>query len=232
MSKLVLLDIDGTLIASDGTGRAAMEAALIEIFGTAGDIATYRFGGRTDRDNVFTLLGAVGVPEEQIEAHFVRLGPLVAQGIERLVSSKQKIIRALPGALTLYDALHASSDTTIGVVTGNFRESAAAKMRAGGFDPVRVVAGAYGSESADRNQLPPLAVQRAFEATGLRFRGTDVVVIGDTVRDVRAGHAIGAKVITVLTGADDYDALCDAGADLILDDLSDNGQVLEAIFTD
>lgn len=224
-THLVLMDIDGTLLHGNGAGRSAMKAALLEVFGTAGGIDTYHFGGSTDRETVFRLMREANMPDDIIEARFLQLPALMERHILRA-----KNIQALQGTYALMENLSHHPDALLGVVTGNFKESGFAKLIGAGFDPNIFQVGAYGDLSANRSDLPPAAVEKAYQLTGHHYTGEQIVIIGDTVKDVVCGRSVGARVITVLTGYASHEALEAENPYAIINDLNDTNAVLDLIF--
>ena len=195
--RLVLFDIDGTLITDNGAARDAFAGALAEIFGYEGDLSRYDFSGRTDPQIAHMVLGDAGVDAVDIEAGVTRLWERYLSALK--VNATAGRVRTLPGIDALLEAL--SSDTTVllGLLTGNIEPGARLKL-----DPPALNRffpfGAFGSDSADRAQLPPIAVQRAFRHAAVRFEPTDVVIIGDSVYDVRCGVPHDATTIAIASG--------------------------------
>src|SRR5438093_501544 len=109
----------------------------------------------------------------------------------------------------------------VGLLTGNIAPGAAMKLRSAGLDPARFRVGAYGSDSARRADLPPVAAARAAALTGTRFSGSDVVIVGDTPDDVACSRPFAARAIAVATGSYDVAALRAAGADYVFPSLAD-----------
>src|SRR5262249_41992105 len=157
-------DIDGTLLRAAGSGRAAMQLAMIEVFGTAGDIAAYTFAGKTDLYMLTELLRPEGISPEQIADNLSHYGDVLTQHMERIASNYQ--IKALPGTLDLVDMLADHVDVVLGLLTGNMPGMADLKLRAAGFDPAMFAVRAYGSEARLRDELGPLALTRADAYTG------------------------------------------------------------------
>lgn len=228
--RLVLLDIDGTLLWPDGAGRAAMRGALERIYGTAGEIDQFPFKGRTDRYIVYNLLRAEGLLADVIWERFDQLGEAMVIELKQRLVNGEHHIRRCPGALELVSALAARDDALLGLLTGNFHETAAVKLQAAGFDPALFRVGAYGSEAEDRDELPPLAVARAKELTGIEFVGKQIVIIGDTTHDVVCGRGVGARSIAVMTGWTDRAEIEVAQPDYLFDNLADTEIVLAAIY--
>jgi phosphoglycolate phosphatase len=227
--RLILFDIDGTLLWPDGAGRASMKMALEQIYGTAGSIETYKFAGYTDRRTVTTLMSQVGLSQKQIWDRFDALGPVMEASLRELLRENRHTIRPCPGAIELVAALAAREDVLVGLVTGNLPGTAATKLSAAGFEPSVFRVGAYGDEAEERIDLPPRAVERAQQLTGIRFSGKQIVIIGDTPDDVRCGYGVGARSIAVMTGWVERSAIEAMRPDAILDDLSDAQIVMDAI---
>jgi phosphoglycolate phosphatase-like HAD superfamily hydrolase len=225
--KLVLFDVDGTLITSRGAGRRAMRVAFERIFGTAAGIDQYDLRGRTDTRIVHDVMGAVGweaarIKERLDEFFEAYLGGLVAE-----IGAGQGVV-ALPGVVPLVEALAACDDVVVGLVTGNIEEGARIKLLPTGLWPHFRV-GAYGSDHMDRRHLPSLAARRAHALLGHEFPPTDLIVIGDTPHDVDCARACGAIAVAVATGQYPREALLADGPDHFFEDLSDTEAVLRAL---
>lgn len=228
LEYLVLFDIDGTLLWPDGAGRAAMQAALEQVYGTAGPIDAYRFGGRTDRQIVRDLMLEAGLAPEIIWARFDAFAQALADETRARLSNGRHHVRACTGGPELVAALDARHDVLPGLLTGNLETTARLKLAAAGYDPTLFRVGAFGGESTERSELAALAVHRAREQWA-PFEGPRIVVVGDTPADIRCGEALGVRTIGVLTGWNSRAELEDAGADVIFDDLSDTAAVLTAM---
>ena len=226
---LVLFDIDGTLLWSDGSGRAAMREALLRVYGSAGPIDEYYFGGRTDREAVRDLMEAAGFGSKDIWDRFGEMEAALAEELRGRLATGEHQVRPCPGALELVALLEAHPRIVMGLLTGNMKATAWIKLWAAGFDPALFLLGAYGSESTHRTELGKLAVARAQAITGEPFAGDRVVVIGDTPADIACAQVVGGRSLVVLTGWHDADELSAAGADVILEDLSDVDGVLKLI---
>jgi phosphoglycolate phosphatase-like HAD superfamily hydrolase len=226
--KLVLFDLDSTLLWTDGAGRRAIHRALVEVLGTAGPIDGFRFDGRTDGEIVSRLAEGAGLAPS---------GALVDAVIERYVACLQDELAqptqsttVYPGVGALLDALDARADCVPGLLTGNVRTGAKLKLASGGLDIERFRIGAFGSDSAHRPDLPAVAQRRAREELGLDLRGHNIVVIGDTPADVTCGNGIGARAIGVATGSYSVAELMEAGAFAAFENLSSTSEVLDAVF--
>src|SRR5690242_13843706 len=178
ITRLVLFDIDGTLLWSDGAGRRAIHRALIEIFGATGP-EDHRFDGKTDPQIVRELMRVVGHEDAHIDARLQELFALYVICLREELRAPDHRAVSLPGVTTLLDVLSRRDDVTLGLLTGNLVEGARAKLEAVGIDPSIFVVGAYGSDHELRPELPAIAQRRAREQLGVDVPGRNVIVIGD-----------------------------------------------------
>ena len=231
--RLILFDIDGTLLWTNGAGRRAIHRALLDETGTAGPIEGYRFDGKTDLQIVRELLTLAGHPECDSED---RIASVCRRYVELLTAELAKptqATRLYPGITVLLAALEpyeADGRALVGLLTGNVQHGAELKLRSAGVDPARFAVGAFGSDSHARADLPAVAAKRAAERTGRRFTGADLVIVGDTPDDVACARPMGARTVAVATGFFDTTALRAAGATHVFQTLSDTRAVLEALF--
>jgi phosphoglycolate phosphatase-like HAD superfamily hydrolase len=228
--KLVLFDIDGTILLTAGAGRRAIVAALAEAVGHTPAFERIRFDGKTDPQIVAEMLEAAGQSEPReparVRALCERYVGFLAQELERSTTRTT----VMPGVPALLDRLEAEPGVVLGLLTGNLAQGAALKLRSGGIAPERFRVGAYGSDASHRPDLPPIAARRAEPIFGRVPRGAEVVIIGDTPADMTCGQGIGARAIGVGTASYSVDQLIDAGACVAFKDLSDTQAVLKAIF--
>ena len=228
MRRLILFDIDGTLLRADGAGKRAVRDALVAVFGTTGPIGEYSFAGRTDPEIVRDLLRAGGIEDGTIDAGLPELWRRYVENLEREIRTVE--VRPLPGVAPLLERIEGAGEPLVpGLLTGNVREGARIKLEAAGlgFDRFRV--GAFGSDHAHRPELPAIAARRAREAVGLEFAGKEIVIIGDTPLDVACGAHLGVRTIAVATGKHPFDELAACGPDHVFRDLGDVDAVWEAI---
>ena len=217
--RLLLFDIDGTLIDSGGAGRAALaEAAAAELaFPVLPPVA---LAGRSDLAIMRDVLVLAGVPPTQpamdglVEAYLARLP-------ETLSSHEGRV---LDGVVELLDSL-AELSLPVGLATGNLMRGAELKLRRYGLWE-RFAAGGFGDHSSERAHIVAVAIERLGAVSGVDRCSGDAVVIGDTLHDVTAGRAAGARVLAVATGTDDERVLRESDADLVLPDLADTTTVL------
>jgi phosphoglycolate phosphatase-like HAD superfamily hydrolase len=228
--KLVLFDIDGTILLTAGAGKRAIHRALIEVFGGTGP-QDHRFDGKTDPQIVRELMRFEGHADDHIDRH---MSPLLERYVdylhEELVIGAEGV-RVMPGIVELLDALQPRQDVLLGLLTGNLEAGARAKLRSAGIDPSRFKIGAYGSDHEIRSELPAVAQRRAREQLGLEIDGSDVVVIGDTPADLHCGRSIGARAIGVATGSYSVEELAKHDPAAVFEDLSDTEGVLVAILS-
>jgi phosphoglycolate phosphatase len=234
MERLVLFDIDCTLIDGHGAGKRAVLRALREVYGAEGDLGDYSFHGRTDPGIVRDLAalwttterpdgdGDGDAIEERLEACLARYVDLLREELA------EGSVEVLPGVRQLVTALAADRRAVLGLLTGNVEAGARLKLASTGLLPLFKVA-AYGSDSRDRPELPAVAVKRAEALTSRRFTGKAIVIIGDTPADVTCGAHLGVKAIAVATGRYSARELAAYAPDLIYEDLSDWRRVYEAI---
>ena len=228
-NKLVLFDIDGTILLTAGAGRRAIMAAIGEEVGETLAFDRVRFDGKTDPQIVAELLEAAGQrgphPPDRVATLCRRYVNLLAQELDQ--PSTQTTV--MPGVYALLERLEAETGVVLGLLTGNLAEGAALKLRAAGLEPTRFRVGAYGSDAADRPDLPPIAARRARPYFGRVPSGAEVVIIGDTPADVGCGQCIGARAVGVATGAYSVADLEACGAHAVFPDLSDTERVMDAI---
>jgi phosphoglycolate phosphatase len=228
MKRLVLFDIDGTLLTARGAPRRAFTHAMLEVYGTTGPIATHRFDGKTDPQIARELLRLAGLDDAAITAGLPALWQAYLGELEREFSAADHETHVFAGVRELLLALEHSADAVLGLLTGNIRGGAMLKLRSAALTHEFRV-GAFGSDCEQREGLPPVAVERARREVGVAFRRRDVVIIGDTPADVTCGRALGVRAIAVATGSFTPDALAEAGADVVFGDLGETGAVLDAI---
>jgi phosphoglycolate phosphatase-like HAD superfamily hydrolase len=229
--RVVLFDIDGTILWSDGAGRRAVFQALEEHFGKSGP-GEHRFDGKTDPQIVRELMRHAGVDDADIDARLDEVLDRYLALLRDELAAGDHGRHVFPGVRELLDALESRDDVVLGLLTGNIHEGARAKLSAVGIDPRRFAVGAFGSDHHERPELPEIARRRAERMLGHPVSGRDVVVIGDTPADVACGESIGARAIGVATGRYSVDELraCEAAA--VFADLTDTAAVVRAILAD
>jgi phosphoglycolate phosphatase len=226
--KLVLFDIDGTILWTDGAGRRAVYRALHEVYGTHAP-EEHEFDGKTDPQIVRELMTRAGTSGDDVELHLPRAITRYVEELRAELGDADHRDKVYPGIHALLDALEARDDVLLGLLTGNVADGAAAKLAAVGIDAARFRVGAFGSDHASRPELPAIARRRAEVLLGHPIAGRDVVVIGDTPADMSCGRGIGARAIGVATGRYSVQQLEVARAGVVFADLGDTGAVVAAI---
>jgi phosphoglycolate phosphatase len=221
--KLVLFDIDGTLVDCGPQVRPLFASALVDVFGTAGDLDGYDFSGRTDPRIVIDLMTGAGVPEAEARARLSQVREIYVDRLER--SLARGGMRLLPGVEEMLERLAAREDVALGLVTGNWEPGARTKLSR--FDLNRFFSfGAFGCDGVDRSDLPPVALARAVEAAGRSFLPSEALIVGDSIHDVSCARAHGIPALAVATGRTPAEALRGAGADWVIPDLRQAGQAV------
>jgi len=229
--RLVLFDIDGTLLSAAGSGRRAINAAFHELFGWIAP-ADYWFDGKTDRQIVRELMRSEGHDDAAIDGRMDALLARYLQCLQLELRDPGYRPRLYPGVADLLDALEARGDVVVGLLTGNVEPGAHAKLTAVGLDPARFVIGAFGSDHESRPELPHVAQRRARELLGLDVSGSAIVVIGDTPADIACGRGIGARAIGVATGRYSTAELEAHSPSAVFEDLAATERVVAAIVGD
>jgi phosphoglycolate phosphatase-like HAD superfamily hydrolase len=230
MRKLVLFDIDGTLLHTHGAGRRAIYAALFDELGTPAPEHGVRFDGKTDPQIVRELMEAARHEHAGDDARVTAICRRYVDLLAVELTAGTCHITVYPGVFALLELLGARPEVLLGLLTGNLVEGARLKLDAAGIAPGRFRVGAFGSDDADRAQLPAIAARRAASVMGREPGGADVVIVGDTPADMTCGRSIGARAIGVATGSFSTAELTAAGAYAAFADLSNADAVLNAIW--
>jgi len=228
--RLVLFDIDGTLLSAGRAARESVLAALQAVYGWAADPEApregkYDFSGKTDPQIVRELIGD-HVDVERREADLPRALALYLEELRRRLTPEAVVPK--PGISELLRRLAARPGVTLALLTGNLEAGARLKLEPPGFNAFFPF-GAFGSDSADRYALPPVAVTRARAHCGRDFTGKAVVIVGDSVHDVACGRSLGVRSVAVATGPTPAERLASERPDALLPDFSDVDAGLEAI---
>jgi phosphoglycolate phosphatase len=225
--SLLLFDIDGTLLLSGGAGVRAMTRTFESLFGVRDAFASSDIAGRTDTFILSDALTRAGLPDTP-ETHQQFREQYVAVLRDEITQPTQGRSGLMPGVQALLGAVHGTPPFQLALLTGNFEPAAYVKLGHFGIDGF-FPWGVFGEESAQREELARLAMQRAESRQVPASVRDRTVVIGDTPHDIACARAIGARVLAVATGGYTLEQLVDAGGDLVLPDLSDTRRVLEFI---
>jgi len=229
VKRLILFDIDGTLLWTKGAAKNAFQRAMVEVYGTAGPIATHSFAGKTDPQIARELLRLSGVDDDRIDAGLDRLWAGYLRELDGELRQPGHHTTVLPGVRTLLDELVRRPDAfLVGLLTGNIEDGAMLKLRSAALD-CKFRIGAFGSDRERRDELPGVAVERAYASTGNRYRGREIVIIGDTPADMMCGAALDAFAFGVATGYFDEASLRAAGAHATVPDLGNTQGVLDVL---
>jgi len=219
--KLVLFDIDGTLIDPAGAGSRSAGGAFRDLFGIEDAFDGVRMAGKTDIRIMKEGLAAHGLPLEDgvmgrlLSRYLVHLG--------REIQAPGK--RLMPGVVELLDALEERRDVRVGLLTGNIERGARIKLEPFGLNE-RFPFGAFGDDHEDRDRLLPVACRKMRDLTDDGVLPEDCVVVGDTPADVRCAKVHGARAVAVATGPYDRDTLARSGSDRALETLEEAAAVL------
>lgn len=228
MKRLVLFDIDETMIHSDGVGRRAMEAALRQVFDERLDAGTHNMSGKTDPQICYELLSLLGYSKEDVSKKLAQAFKIYVELLEREIERADRFGLHL-GVLELIKELEKRDDCHLGLLTGNIE--AGARLKLAPFDlNSYFVFGAFGCDSADRMDLPLFAHKRAEEVFGKQFAREEIVIIGDAVNDVLCAKGYGIRCIITATGKTPKTTLRDLNPDYLFDSLADTAEVMRAIF--
>jgi phosphoglycolate phosphatase len=225
--RLVLWDIDHTLIDTGGVGRSLYQEAFEQVTGRSMERQA-EISGRTEPDIFRDTLDLHGIKpsEESLD----RFATALAAGYSARISLLRERGRALPGALSALTALDRVPGVVQSVLTGNFEPVAKTKLAAFGLDgQIDFEVGAYGSDDAIRANLVEVARQRAATKYRVNFDEHTTILVGDTPSDVAAAHDGGAVAIAVASGRSGVQELKSANAEVVLPDLTNTDALIQAI---
>jgi phosphoglycolate phosphatase len=213
--RLILFDIDGTLIDTGGAGVRALNAAFLELFSIENGFEGIAMAGRTDAVIIKDGLLKHGI---STDGNVARMIEIYLDHLRREIKNDRK--RLKPGILETLGLLQTLEDTGLGLLTGNLETGARIKLEPFGLNEF-FASGAFGSDDEDRNNLLPVALERYRRLAGRTIAPERCIVVGDTPRDIKCAHVHGARCFAVATGPYSSEALRGAGADYVADDLSD-----------
>jgi phosphoglycolate phosphatase-like HAD superfamily hydrolase len=225
-SRLILFDIDGTLVLSGGAGARAMASAFADVFGLPDTFGTLNFAGRTDAWIVAQIAASHAAVSDPVVLR--RFHDVYVDHLSREITRPGPRKGVLPGVRELLDRLAGRDDAFVALLTGNFERGAQVKLEH--FDLWRYFpCGAFGDAAQERTSLLTTAIDRVVACGGPRFAPERAVIVGDTPLDVAVAKAGGARSVAVATGFYDLDALRSTGADVVLEDLSDLDEAVQAL---
>jgi phosphoglycolate phosphatase-like HAD superfamily hydrolase len=225
---LILFDIDGTLLrVGDPEHHLAFVHAMERVYGLPATLEGVPLAGMLDSQIARLALSRHGLSDDEIDAQLAEMIAIMGEHYTAAVAKQSRIERVLPGVLPLAERLQAEA-FALGVLTGNARAVAHAKLAAADilrFFPV----GAFGDAARERGHLVEEAWHHAEQHYGVRFAGSQTVLLGDTPRDIDAARAAGTRVVAVATGRYSIDDLTAHEPDAVFPDLSRTETVLAAI---
>lgn len=194
--KLILFDIDGTLLASGRGAIASLKQAINQHVGKIPEIGYSDTAGKTDRLIMRDLLRQLSIPEEQIPEKVDAILSTYLEILPALYNADHDA-RLFPNALDFVTNLSQRKDCVLGLITGNVEKGARIKLQP--FDLNKYFSfGAFGSDAMFRSYLPSIAVYRASKLYNKEFVGEDIIIIGDTADDVTCGKSLGVRAIAVV----------------------------------
>ena len=226
--KIVFFDIDGTLLRSQD-GHVAFNNAILKTFGVPGDIRTIRPDGKTDPIILQEIFDVGGHDVEWSPADLETFSGNLKECYTHAISEGPTRVRALAGVPELVRELSSLPDICLGVVTGNMEVTARLKLQAAGVGE-HIGPGAFGSDSANRNDLPRIAMERWSRHLNLPVGPEHCVIVGDTPRDLEAARTNGMKCLLVATGRyNPLEELRKLDPDWLLPDFSDTRLSVDAL---
>jgi phosphoglycolate phosphatase-like HAD superfamily hydrolase len=232
MERILLWDIDGTLIHSVKTGGYKLYTipVLEEIFGTSGRLAEMRVSGMTDLQIVYEALNDAGISREEILARADVLVSRLTEEARRVTGNGVKFFELLPGVRETLEALADHPRYESALVTGNIKPMAYLKMELVGLDHFFTLPGAFGDESHNRRDLPARAAERIRKHLQMDLAPEQFIVIGDTPNDIDCARHFGARAVAVGTGRFySTEEILTHKPDKFVADLSDPQLVLRAL---
>jgi phosphoglycolate phosphatase-like HAD superfamily hydrolase len=213
--KLVLFDIDGTLIDSGGAGTRALDLAMKELFSIDNGFQGINMAGKTDTHIIQEGLTKHGI---SVNGYLNAMIEAYIKYLQREIQNNRKHVK--PGIYEVLENLRLQNSIGIGLLTGNLESGARIKL-----EPFHLneyfPTGAFGSDDEDRNNLLPIAVERFENLLETNINIENCILIGDTPRDVECAHIHGTKCVGIATGPYSMNELREAGADYVMKDLSD-----------
>jgi phosphoglycolate phosphatase len=227
-TKLILWDIDGTIVlVKRGVYDPLFAEMCRTVYGKDVEMGNYRYSGKTDRGIIHELGEMAGFSETEVEERLPEATAFIERGLEERLDVKD--ITLLPNVLELLEIFDKHEGVVQGLLTGNLPGCAELKLRPFGVEKYFKF-GVYGIESRDRNDLGPIALERAIEHMPHPPRNPkDVVIIGDSIRDIECANAIGATCILTLTGHTKVEEIAHLDPDHIVEDLSDTEQIMRMV---
>jgi len=221
--RLILFDIDGTLIDSGGAGVRSLDLAFKKVFSVENGFHGISMAGKTDSQIIKEGLAKHGL---SMDGNIVAVIEAYLFHLKQEIKNDRKHTK--PGVHKILQLLHHVRDIGVGLLTGNLEQGARIKLDAFNLNKY-FPSGAFGSDDEDRNKLLPVAVRRFEELLNEKIAIEESIVIGDTPRDVECAHSYGAICIGVATGPYSFNELVEARADYVVKDLSNPATLFESL---
>jgi phosphoglycolate phosphatase-like HAD superfamily hydrolase len=230
VARIVLWDIDGTLLRGGGVARDIFDVAVAAVIGRHPGDHRIRMGGKTDPQIALEILAYAALEDAEATEHLPAVLAELERGLEAAAGELREHGHLLPGVPEVLRGLDSDPDVRSSVLTGNTEANAAVKLAA--FELTKWIdleIGAFGSDDRDRTALVPIALERARRLRGLQVDPADVWVVGDTPRDLACARAGGVRCALVATGHSSLEELRATDADVVLEDLADVEAVVKLL---
>ena len=228
LRRLILWDIDGTLVRAGPASLAAFDAAVRSVVGRDPGEHGVQFSGKTDPEIALEILAAMAMSDSEATEHMPGVLRALEHTLREGLDTIRRTGRVLPGVPEILSRLASDPSVLQTVVSGNIEPNARLKLQAFGLDPwFDFESGGYGSDHHDRDRLVPIVLDKVAARHGVR--PSMVWVVGDTLRDLACARAGGALCLLVATGWTPLEELRAGGADVVLSDLSDTEAVLRTL---
>ncbi|NOZ68878.1 MAG: HAD hydrolase-like protein [Deferribacteres bacterium] len=222
MNKLILFDIDGTLISTGGAGSRALDRAFLELFGIRDAFRNISMAGKTDPEIMREGLTAHGF--SHVDGNLEKMKDMYLHFLRQEIENPLRHLKpGIRDALTIFNR----EGIPLGLLTGNLRQGAQIKLSPFGLYEF-FLDGAFGSDDEDRDRLLPIAIDK-FAKKGFEFSPQDCIIVGDTPRDVRCAKVHGANCIAVATGPYSKEHLLDTEADIVLESFEEREKYMDFI---
>ncbi len=219
--RLILFDIDGTLIDSGGAGVRSLDLAFKKVFSVLNAFQGISMAGKTDTQIIKEGLMKHGMSADGNVESIIKV---YLKHLREEINNDKKHVK--PGIFELLENLRQKRESGLGLLTGNLEQGARIKLDPFGLNKY-FSSGAFGSDDEDRNNLLPIAVNRFEELFRTKIEIDSCIIVGDTPRDVECAHIHGAMCIGVATGPYSSEDLTEAGADYVCEDLAGNDSLFQ-----
>lgn len=220
--KLILFDIDGTLISTGGAGTRSLDKAFEEVLGIKQAFKNFEMAGKTDIQIIKEgLLRCNIAPSKPLVTQIIRS---YLKNLEIEINNNSKHLK--PGVAEVINLIHRELKYPMGLLTGNLETGARIKLEPFGLNPI-LPFGAFGSDHEDRRALLPVAIYRFTRIAKQRIDFSQCVIVGDTPRDVACAKPYGAKVVAVATGPYSVDELIRTDADLVVENMTEIDKIID-----